>query len=43
MHIKQIGIVAEWYIAEKPERFESIEMNNLVHHERYDRMKQSLA
>ena len=28
------------YPAEKPERFERIELNNLVHYERYDRTKQ---
>ena len=29
--------------AERPERFERIELNNLVHYERYDRTKQLVA
>jgi nitroreductase len=36
VHVKPIGIIALGYPAEKPERFERIELNNLVHYERYD-------
>jgi hypothetical protein len=35
-----MGIIALGYPAEKPERFERIELNKLVHYERYDRTKQ---
>ena len=38
-HVKPIGIIALGYPAEKPERFERIELNNLVHYEKYDRTK----
>ena len=40
VHVKPIGIIALGYPAEKPERFERIELSNLVHYERYDRTKQ---
>jgi nitroreductase len=39
VHVKPIGIIALGYPAEKPERFERIELNNLVHYEKYDRTK----
>ena len=41
--VKPIGIIALGYPAEKPERLERIEMNNLVHYERYDRTKQLVS
>lgn len=37
IQVRPIGIIALGYPAEKPERFERIELNNLVHYERYDR------
>jgi nitroreductase len=40
IQVKPIGIIALGYPAEKPERFERIELSNLVHYERYDRTKQ---
>lgn len=40
VHVKPIGIVALGYPAERPERFQRIELSNLVHYERYDRIKQ---
>ena len=40
MRVKPIGIIALGYPAERLERFERIELNNLVHYERYDRTKQ---
>ena len=43
VHVRPIGIIALGYPAEKPERFERIELNNLVHYERYDRTKQLLS
>lgn len=43
VHVKPIGIIALGYPAEKPERFERIELNNLVHYERYDRTKQLVS
>ena len=44
VQVKPIGIIALGYPAEKPERFERIELNNLVHYERYnDRTKQVAA
>ncbi len=43
VHVRPIGIIALGYPAEKPERFESIELNKLVHYERYDRTKQLVA
>jgi nitroreductase len=43
VHVKPIGIIALGYPAEKPERFERKELNNLVHYERYDRTKQVTA
>ena len=39
VHVKPIGIIALGYPAENPERFERIELNNLVHYEKYDRTK----
>jgi hypothetical protein len=33
------GIITLEYPAEKPERFEKIKLNKLVHYERYDRAK----
>ena len=39
VHVKPIGIIALGYPAEKPERFKRLELNNLVHYERYDRTK----
>jgi nitroreductase len=39
VHVKPIGILALGYPAEKPERLERLELNNLVHYERYDRTK----
>jgi nitroreductase len=41
VHVKPIGIIALGYPAEKPERFERIKLNNLVHYERYDRTKRA--
>ena|SRR5918995_1689611 len=43
VHVKPIGIIALGYPAERPGRFERIELNNLVHYERYDRRKQAAA
>jgi nitroreductase len=43
VQVKPVGIIALGYPAETPERFERIELNNLVHYERYDRTKQLLA
>jgi nitroreductase len=43
IQVKPIGIIALGYPAEKPERFERIELNNLVHYERYDRTKQLVS
>jgi nitroreductase len=43
VHVKPIGIIALGYPAEKPERFERIELNNLVHYEKYDRTKQPIS
>ena len=40
VHVRPMGIIALGYPAEKPERFERIELNKLVHYERYDRTKQ---
>jgi nitroreductase len=40
VHVGPMGIIALGYPAEKPERFERIELNKLVHYERYDRTKQ---
>jgi len=40
VHVRPIGIIALGYPAEKPKRFERIELNKLVHYERYDRTKQ---
>jgi nitroreductase len=39
VHVKPIGIIVLGYQAENPERFERIELNNLVHYEKYDRTK----
>ena len=43
VHVKPIGIIALGYPAERPERFERIELNNLVHYEKYDRIKQLVS
>ena len=43
VHVKPIGIIALGYPAEKPERFERIELNNLVHYEKYDRTQQLVS
>jgi nitroreductase len=43
VHVKPIGIIALGYPAEKPERLERIELNNLVHYEKYDRTKQLVS
>jgi nitroreductase len=43
VHVKPIGIIALGYSAEKPEGFERILLNKLVHYERYDRTKQLVA
>ena len=43
VHVKPIGIIALGYPAENPERFERIELNNLVHYEKYDRTKQLVS
>jgi nitroreductase len=43
VHVKPIGIIALGYPAEKPERFDRIELNNLIHYEKYDRRKKSAA
>jgi nitroreductase len=43
VQVKPIGIIALGYSAEKPVRFERIELNNLVHYERYDRTKQLIS
>jgi nitroreductase len=40
VQVKRISIIALGYPAEEPERFERIELNKLVHYERYDRTKQ---
>jgi nitroreductase len=40
VQVKPISIIALGYPAEEPERFERIELNKLVHYERYDRTKQ---
>ena len=39
IHVKPIGIIALGYPAEKPEKFERIMLNKLVHYERYDGVK----
>jgi nitroreductase len=41
VHVKPIGIIALGYPAEKPEKFERIELSDLIHYERYDRTKQA--
>jgi nitroreductase len=43
IQVRPIGIIALGYPAEKPERFERIELSNLVHYERYDRTKRVAA
>ena len=43
IQVKPIGIIGLGYPAEKPERFERIELSNLVHYERYDRTKQLVS
>ena len=43
VHVKPIGIIALGYPAEKPERFERIELNSLIHYEKYDRTKQLVS
>jgi nitroreductase len=43
VRVKPIGIIALGYPAEKPERFERIELNNIVHYEKYDRTKQLVS
>src|SRR5918996_3120741 len=43
VHVKPIGIIALGYPAEKPERFDRIELNSLIHYEKYDRRKQAAA
>jgi nitroreductase len=43
VRVKPIGINALGYPAEKPERFERIELNNLVYYERYDRTKKLVS
>jgi nitroreductase len=43
VHVKPIGIIALGYPAEKPERFERMGLNNLVHYERYGRTKQLVS
>ena len=43
VQVRPIGIIALGYPAERPENFERIELNNLVHYERYDRTKQLVA
>ena len=43
VHVKSIGIIALGYPAEKPERFDRIELNSLIHYEKYDRKKQAAA
>ncbi len=43
VHVRPMGIIALGYPAEKPERFEKIELSNLVHYERYDRTKRVAA
>lgn len=43
VHVKPIGIIALGYPDEKPERFERIELNKLVHYEKYDRTKQLVS
>jgi nitroreductase len=43
IQVKPIAIIALGYPAEKPERFERIELSNLVHYERYDRTRQVAA
>ena len=41
VHVKPIGIIALGYPAEKPEKFERIKLNDLIHYERYDRTKRA--
>ena len=41
VHVKPIGIIALGYSAEKPEKFERIKLNDLIHYERYDRTKRA--
>jgi nitroreductase len=41
VHVKPIGIIALGHPAEKPEKFERIELNDLIHYERYDRTKRA--
>jgi nitroreductase len=41
IQVRPIGIIALGYPAEKPERFERIELNDLIHYKRYDRTKQA--
>ena len=41
--VKPIGKIALGYPAEKPERFGRIELNNLIHYEKYDRRNQASA
>jgi nitroreductase len=43
VHVKPIGIIALGYPAEKPEKFDRIELSNLVHYEKYDRIKQAAS
>jgi nitroreductase len=43
VHVKPIGIIALGYPDDKPERFERIELNNLVHYEKYERTKQLVS
>jgi hypothetical protein len=38
-----MGIIALGYPAEKPERFERIEVKKLVHYERYDKTKRLVS
>jgi nitroreductase len=40
VQVKPIGIIALGYPAERPERFERIELNNLVHYNTYYRTTQ---
>ena len=42
-YVKPIGIIALGYPAEKPGRFERIELNKTVHYERYERTKQPVS
>jgi nitroreductase len=43
LQVKPIGIIALGYSAEMPAKLGRIGLNNLIHHERYDRTKQLVS